>query len=78
MIWKGLCHPNVLAPLDMAISGNRFGMVSEWMANGNINGFIKVNKHADRLELVSCCFYFSSHPTPTIMLPGSSKAPLGD
>jgi serine/threonine protein kinase len=31
---------------------NQFIMVSEWMANGNINEFIKSNRDIDRFELV--------------------------
>ena len=30
----------------------QFAMVSEWMANGNINDFVKANPDANRLELV--------------------------
>ena len=35
---------------------NRFVMVSEWMAQGNIVEFVKVNPNVDRLGLV--CFPF--------------------
>jgi hypothetical protein len=35
---------------------NRFVMVSEWMANGNINEFVKTNIRADRLKLVCVPF----------------------
>ena len=31
-----------------------FAMVSEWMARGNINEFIKANRDVNRFELVSC------------------------
>ena len=31
----------------------QFGMVSKWMANGNINQFVTAHKEADRFELVS-------------------------
>ena len=34
----------------------RFVMVSEWMANGNINEFVKAYPAADRLGLVSFPF----------------------
>ena len=33
-------------------------MASEWMANGNINQFIKVNENVDRFELVRYNSYF--------------------
>ena len=35
------------------MDNNHFVMVSEWMANGNINEFIKSHKEANRLKLVS-------------------------
>ena len=35
-------------------------MVSHWMANGNINEFIKANPEADRLELVGLPLRFHS------------------
>ena len=35
---------------------NRFVMVSEWMAQGNIVEFVKANPNVDRLGLV--CFPF--------------------
>ena len=34
------------------MSGNRFAMVSEWMAGGNINAFVEANTNVDRLGLV--------------------------
>jgi hypothetical protein len=54
--WKSLRHPNVLPLLGVAVDETRFAMVSEWMVNGHINGFVKANVDADRLELV--CFSF--------------------
>ena len=30
----------------------QFAMVSDWMANGNINDFVKAHLDANRLELV--------------------------
>ena len=55
-MWKALCHPNVLPLLGVTMTDTRFVMVSEWMANGNINQFVKTNIDADRLGLV--CFSF--------------------
>ena len=34
------------------MSGNQFMMVSEWMANGNINEFITAHGDVNRFELV--------------------------
>ena len=39
---------------------DRFAMVSEWMANGNINQFVVAHQDANRFELVryrSCPYY---------------------
>ena len=58
MAWKSLHHPNVLPLLGVTMAKNQFVMVSEWMAKGNINEFVKEEPSADRLELV--CFYLSS------------------
>ena len=50
--WKHLRHPNILPLLGVTVGEQRFAMVSEWMENGNINKFIKRNRHANRAELV--------------------------
>ena len=39
----------------------QFAMISEWMANGNINDFVKTHPDADRLGLV--CFPFEVPPS---------------
>jgi hypothetical protein len=62
MAWKVLCHPNVLPLLGVTLSDNQFTMVSEWMANGNINEFIKVHGDVNRFELVG--FQFSAGLAP--------------
>jgi len=38
----------------------QFGMVSEWMANGSINEFVKAHPNADRFGLVGLPFYAST------------------
>ena len=50
--WNALRHPNVLPLLGVTMTENLFVAVSEWMAKGNINEFVKVNAKAERLELV--------------------------
>ncbi|KAF9642959.1 kinase-like protein [Thelephora ganbajun] len=52
MAWKTLSHPNVLPLLGVTIDNNQFVMVSEWMANGNINEFIKARNDVNRFELL--------------------------
>ena len=56
MTWKGLRHPNVLMLLGVAMTENRFVMISEWMVNGSINEFVKAHADADRLKLVCLPF----------------------
>ena len=55
MNWKALRHQNALPLLGVIMSDNQFVMVSEWMANGNINEFIKTHRDANRFELVRFC-----------------------
>jgi len=50
---------------------NQFAMVSEWMANRNINQFIKVHKDANWFKLVGFGSYYQ--PCPTLM---TSARPL--
>ena len=37
----------------------RLAMISEWMANGNINDFVKAHPGVERLELVGFSFNLS-------------------
>ena len=48
MTWKALRHQNVLPLLGVMMSDDQFAMVSEWMANGTINEFIKTHRDADQ------------------------------
>ncbi|KAF9644930.1 kinase-like protein, partial [Thelephora ganbajun] len=50
--WKILRHPNVLPLLGVTMGNYHFAMASEWMANGNINEFVKANRGVNRLELL--------------------------
>ena len=38
------------------MSETQFAVVTDWMANGNINDFVKVHPDANRLELVGFSF----------------------
>ena len=44
------------------MSEARFAMVSEWMANGNVNEFVKETPDANRLKLVGSLFHIPHHP----------------
>ena len=52
MIWKTLRHPSILPLLGVAAGDYQFAMISEWMANGNINEFVGTREDANRFELV--------------------------
>jgi len=51
-MWGALRHPNVLPMLGVTATKPPFAMVSEWMASGDINEFVKTHPEADRLKLV--------------------------
>ena len=52
-MWKNLFHPNVLNLIGVpdTLEDGRFSMVSEWMANGNIVGYVRANA-GNHLKLV--------------------------
>ena len=51
--WKAVQHPNILPLLGVVMTGGRFAMVSQWMANGSIKEFIRAHPNENRYELVS-------------------------
>jgi len=55
-MWKALQHPNVLPLIGVTMGEAQFAMVSEWMANGSINEFVKANPGVDRVGLVGFPF----------------------
>jgi len=72
--WKSLRHPNVLPLLGVIMAGTKFAMVSDWMANGNINQFVKAHRDANRFELVSSPLKFL---TFSIIVDGSMTLVVG-
>lgn len=52
VVWKTLHHPNVLPLIGVKMSENEFAMISDWMANGNINDFIRAHPGINRITLV--------------------------
>jgi len=54
--WKFLQHPNILSLIGVMMSEARFAMISDWMANGNINDYVKAHPDVDRLGLVGSPF----------------------
>ena len=61
MAWRTLRHPNILPLLGVTMTNDRLVMVSEWMANGNINEFVEANMSTDRVGLV--CLLFTPLPS---------------
>ena len=74
--WKTLNHPNVLPLLGVTMDAEQFVMVSEWMTNGNINEFIKVNRDVNRFELVGP--HLSAGHSSLTIPSKSSRTSLGD
>ena len=68
MTWNALRHPNVLQLLGVTMDTHHFSMTSEWMANGNINEFIKDHRDANRLGLVRFHSKCRGQPLLTIVL----------
>ena len=75
MTWKSLCHPNVLPLLGVIMSETQFGMVSEWLPNGNINQFVKTHWDANRFDLVCSPFRFLAS---YLVVDGYTIPQLGD
>ena len=69
LTWKALRHENVLPLLGVTMSDNQFAMVSEWMANGNINEFVRAHREANRFKLVGPCSYRISYLSLTESFP---------
>ena len=67
-MWSTLRHPNVLSLLGVMMTDASFAMVSEWMANGNINEFVRAHPSADRLELVGFCSMPLHHGSLALVL----------
>ena len=70
-MWNALRHPNVLQLLGVTMDTNHFSMVSEWMANGNINEFIKAHRDVNRFELVR--FHSMYQQKPSLMIASYSS-----
>ena len=57
--------------------GKDLGVVSKWMLNVNINQFIKVNRGADRFELVGYHSCFLLYPILMACAPWQLKGVAG-
>ncbi|KAF9790630.1 kinase-like domain-containing protein [Thelephora terrestris] len=52
VMWKFLRHPNIVPIIGVLMLEFKFAMVSEWMANGIINEYIKAHPEVNRLGLL--------------------------
>ncbi|KAJ7666759.1 kinase-like domain-containing protein [Mycena polygramma] len=52
LIWRQLCHPNLLPFFGVYYLDNRLCLVSPWMENGNIMEFLRTQPNAHRLSLI--------------------------
>ncbi|KAJ7904193.1 kinase-like domain-containing protein, partial [Mycena leptocephala] len=53
LIWRQLCHPNLLPFFGLYYLDNRLCLVSPWMDNGNVLEFFKTEPpNTDRLSLI--------------------------
>ena len=56
--WKRLSHSNVLELIGVMMDDNGYSMVSPWMDNGSIVGFLKETPEANPLKLERTVFHF--------------------
>ncbi|KAF9780907.1 kinase-like domain-containing protein, partial [Thelephora terrestris] len=52
VIWRHLHHPNIVPLIGVIISPGQCLLVSDWVDNGTINQFIKMNPDANRIDLL--------------------------
>ncbi|KAJ6454251.1 kinase-like domain-containing protein [Mycena vitilis] len=52
LIWRQLCHPNLLPFFGVYHLDNRLCLISPWMENGNIMEFLRAQPNTDRLSLI--------------------------
>ncbi|QRV88286.1 Tyrosine kinase catalytic domain protein [Ceratobasidium sp. AG-Ba] len=50
-MWSRCRSPNVLPPLGLAIVDNQIRMVSRWMENGDLPGYLRRHSDVDRLDM---------------------------
>lgn len=64
-MWKTLRHPNVLLLIGAIMTETQFAVVSEWMVNETINGFVKEHPSVDRIGLVG---FSTKSPAVVVLL----------
>ena len=54
VMWKRISHPNIVPFLGVSQAPAPLSMVSEWMPNGSVRGYVRKNPGSSRLQLVCC------------------------
>jgi serine/threonine protein kinase len=52
-VWSSLKHTNIVELIGLARFQDQLSMVSPWMENGSLPGYISRHPEADRIQLVS-------------------------
>lgn len=55
VIWKRLIHPNI--GLFKGVTFEPLQLVSEWVPGGELREYIRANRHANLINLVSLSLY---------------------
>jgi serine/threonine protein kinase len=61
VMWRKISHPNIVPFLGVSEDPAPISMVSEWMPNGDVRGYVVNNPEVSRLQLVSS---FQTGPGP--------------
>jgi len=60
MLQYQIRHPRILSVEAVSIMGDKIGMVTEFLTNGNLSTYLKTHPDANRLTLVRYKFSHSS------------------
>ena len=51
-MWRRISHPNIVPFLGVTEAPAPLSVVSEWMPNGNVRGYVVYDPEVSRLQLV--------------------------
>jgi hypothetical protein len=74
VIWKRLAHPNIIPLLGVTLTPPQ--LISNWMSDGHLSGYIKRNPDADRLGLVGISTIASAHTHSVASYPTWPRASI--
>jgi serine/threonine protein kinase len=70
-VWKRLNHPNIV-PLR-GVTLNPLQLISEWMPGGELREYVKLNRDANPIRLVSPFLPISTKISPPLQLLGIAE-----